>query len=257
MRIAPGFITLIRRLASLVALVLIALALLTARGTSAEDSSGSPPDFTLNIPASFGTSVTVKHYRKGEDILNSPPHRLTTVAPMTAYYGRCGPRSAGHSWGVCVYAAPNKKVITAYATARDGFEADLNEEKEFFGLGQLATFDTFARFTRKHFRWGDAVSFLHSEYQDGPDGGAMYVPDNGHLRYEVWGVTREHEYTVVAYVWVRHPKLADWGPDVRVVKSIDALKQDRDYKHIETCSPKQFEPNLTAFDQLVGSLKLQ
>jgi hypothetical protein len=77
-------------------------------------------------------------------------------------------------------------------------------------------------------------------------GGAMYVPDNGHLRYEVWGVTRDRQYTVVASMRVSHPKLTKWGPDVRVVKSIDALKQDRDYQHIETYSPKQLEPNLTA-----------
>ncbi len=165
-------------------------------------ASISPPDITLNIPASFGTSVTVKSYRKGDDILNSPPFHLITSAPMTEYHGWFGPRTADplhdYPWSVRVYAALRKKVIAAYETASDGFEADLNEAKQFFGWDQVATFDTFARFTRKHFRWGHAVSFLHSEYQDGPDGGAKYVPDNDHLTYEVWGVTREQQYIVVA-----------------------------------------------------------
>jgi hypothetical protein len=223
-------------------------------------ASISPPDITLNIPASFGTSVTVKSYRKGDDILNSPPFHLITAASMTQYQGWYEPRPAdpshNYAWSVRVYAALRKKVIAAYETAHDGFEADLNEAKQFFGWDHIATFDTFARFSRKHFRWGDAVSFLHSEYQDGPDGGAKYVPDNDHLTYEVWGVTREQQCTVVASVHVRHPKLATW-PNGRVAKSIDALKQDRDYKLIETCSPEKFEPSLAAFDQLVDSLKLQ
>jgi hypothetical protein len=114
--------------------------------------------------------VTVKHYRKREDLLNSPPFHLITGAPMTAYRGWYGPQNNdplhGHVWTVRVYAARNRKFVAAYAKARDSFEADLNEGKEFFGLGQLATYETFARFTRKHFRWGDAVSFLHSEYQE-------------------------------------------------------------------------------------------
>lgn len=201
----------------------------------------------------------MKRYRNGEDILNSPPFHLITSAPMTECYGWYGLRTAdplhGHAWKVRVYAARNSKVVAACAKARDGFEADLNEEKEFFGLGQLATFETFARFTRKHFRWGDAVSFLHSQYQDGPDK-CMYVPDSGHLRYLVWGVTRDQQYTVVASVSVSHPKLANW-PEVQVVNSIEALKRDRHYKLIEKCSPQEFEPSLIAFDQLVDSLKMR
>ncbi len=179
---------------------------------------------------------------------------------MTEYHGWYGLRTADplhdRAWNVRVYAARNPKVVAAYAKARDGFEADLNEGKEFFGLGRVATFDTFVRFRRKHFRWGDAVSFLHSEYQDGPDAG-KYVPDNGHLSYEVWGLTRDRQYTVVASMKVSHPKLSEWGPDARVVKSIDALKRDRDYKHIESCSAEEFKPSLTAFDEMVDSLKLQ
>jgi hypothetical protein len=236
-------------------LALVTPALLTTGGVGAISSSKSPPNFTLSVPASFATSVTVKRYRKGEDLLNSPPFHLITAGPMTEYHGWYGPRTAGHAWTVRVYAVLNAKAISAYAKARDGFEANLDEGREFHGLGQVATFGTFARFRRKHFRWGEAVSFLHSEYQDGPDRGA-YVPDNDHLRYEVWGVTRDRQHTVVASVSVSHPKLANW-PDVRVVDSIDALKRDRDYKLIETCSPDEFDPPITAFNRLVGTLKLE
>ena len=145
---------------------------------------------------------------------------------MTEYYGWYGPRTADwacdHPWRVRVYATLNHKVMTAYGKARDGFEADLYEEQEFHGWARVATFGMFARFRRKHFRWGNAVSFLRTDYQDGPDRG-MYVPDNNHLSYELWGVTRDRQYTVVASVSVSHPKLANW-PNVRVVESIEALK---------------------------------
>lgn len=254
MRITPDFITLIRRLPPLLGILLMALALLIASRTSAKDSSGSPRDFTLSIPTSFDKSVRVEHHRKGEDIF--PPYRLITAAPMTSWYGRkLADPSHWHGWCVRVYATVNSKLIDAYAKAHDGFEANLNEGREFLGV-RAAEFDTFARFARKHFRWGNAVSFLHSTYQDGLDGGAMYVPDNDHLSYEVWGVTRDGQYTVVASMGVSHPKLAKW-PRVRVANNIEALKRDRDYKIIEKCRAEEFEPSLTAFDQLVDSLKMR
>src|SRR6266699_3119067 len=104
MRIAPSLITLQRRLPLFLALVLMALALFTACRTSAEDSSGSPPEFTLKTPPLFSTSVIVKHYRRGEDILNLPPFRLITAAPMTEHYARYRPGTSDHAWGVRVYA---------------------------------------------------------------------------------------------------------------------------------------------------------
>jgi hypothetical protein len=59
---------------------------------------------------------------------------------------------------------------------------------------------------------------------------------------------------VVAHFSVTHPKLADWGPEVRNARSIDALKRDRDFKLVETCSPDDFEPSLAAFDRMLQSL---
>jgi hypothetical protein len=217
--------------------------------------SRPPPSFTLDIPGSFDTSVTVKQYQKGEDILNSPPFRLTTVAPMREYRGWWGlithQQADDHSWIVRVYRRNSPRVFAAYATAKNGFKADLNEEPEFLGLGERSYM--FARFERKHFRWGNAVSFF-SQFSQDP---VVYVPHNGHLTYEVWGVTPDHQYTVVAHIAVSHPKLGDWGPDVRHAGSIEELKKDRDYKLVEKCSPEEFEPSLTAFDRLVDSIKIE
>jgi hypothetical protein len=232
---------------------LIATVLLTfaVSGRAAD----APPDITLTVPQAFATALTIRHLRAGEDVLNSPPYRLTTVAPMTEYWGWFGPKDApqadDHRWRVRVYATSSRKVAAAYASATNGFQADLNEAAEFLKYPEKSYM--YARFERKHFRWGDAVSFFSQFTQDT----GMYVPHNGHLTYEVWGLTRDQRYTVVAHLAVSHPKLADWGPDVRDARSIEALKRDRDYKLVERCSPEQFEPNLTSFDRMLDTLVIR
>ena len=222
---------------------------------SAVCAKEQPPNVMLEIAQAFSTSVSVEHYQKGEDVLVSPPYRLTTIAPLTEYRGWFGDKNAdqdhNHGWKVAVYSIASQKVISACATAKDGYQADLNECPEFLKCGDTAYM--FARFERKHFRWGDAVSFLSQSTQDS----ALYVPHNGHLAYEVWGVTYGHRFTVVARVSVAHPKLAGWiakEPELRDARSIEALKRDRDYILVETCRPDEFEPSLTAFDQVVDSL---
>lgn len=103
---------------------------------------------------------------------------------------------------------------------------------------------------------GRAVSFLSQFTQDT----GIYVPHNGHLTYEVWGVTHDQRFTVVAHVSVSHSKLAGWvaeKPELRDARSLSALKKDRDYKLVEKCSPEQFEPSLTAFDRMLDSLVIR
>ena len=213
------------------------------------------PDISLSVPKPFATDVTVKHYRTGQDLLHDPTFHLITVAPLTEYHGWFGPRAVDqghiHGWTVRVFARYSPKVAAAVAAAKDGYEADLNIEPEFFGVDERSYM--FARFERKHFRWGDAVSFFSQSTQDT----GVYVPHNGHLRYEVWGTAGDRKYTVVASVGVRHPKLAEWGPDVRDARSSRALKRDRDYKLVERCSPNQFEPGLTAFDRMLETLVIR
>jgi hypothetical protein len=92
---------------------------------------------------------------------------------------------------VAVYGIARQKVISAYATAKDGYQADLNECPEFLKCGDTAYM--FARFERKHFRWGDA-------------------------------------------------------------NSLDGLTKDEDHTLVETCHADEFQPSLTAFDQLIDSL---
>ncbi|SRR6266498_576848 len=213
------------------------------------------PQVTLSVPPPFATEVTVKHYREGQDLLHDPIFHLITVAPLTEYHGFFGPRVARqadiHAWRVDVFAHFSPKVAAACAAAKDGYEADLSIEPEFFGLNERAYM--FARFERKRFSWGSAVSFLSQTVQEV----ALYVPHNGHLEYEVWGVTPDRKFTVVAKLFASHPKLTGWGPEVRVASSMDALKRDRDYKRVEKCDPEEFEPSLTAFDRMLETLVIR
>lgn len=231
--------------------VIAALVWVLATSTPAGDA----PEVNLSVPSPFASEVSLKHYGKGQDLLHDPTFHLITVAPVTEYHGCFGARAAdqanSHGWTVHVFARYSPKVAAACAAAKDGYEADLNIEPEFFGLNERSYM--FARFQHKNFSWGTAVSFLSQFTQDA----AYYVPHNGHLQYEVWGVTRDKKYTVVASVSVSHPRLEDWGEHVRDAPSLAALKRDRDYKRVERCGPEEFQPSLTAFDRMVDTLVIR
>lgn len=227
-----------------------------AASAMAADPPPGPPEVRLTVPPPF-TSLSVKHYRAGEDILKSPPFRMVATASMTEYLGSFGPRatrqSDSHRWSVRVYATASKKVAAVGAASKGGLEAIVKE-----GPGLVSPEETpylVARVRRKQLRWGTTVSFFSQSTQDL----GLYVPHNGHLEYEVWGVTADQRFTVIARVSVSHPKLGNWddSESVRVVRSMDALKRDRDYKLIEKCRPEEFTPSLTAFDQMLDSLRIQ
>jgi len=213
------------------------------------------PQVTLSVRPPFATEVTVKHYRKGQDLLHDATYHLIPVAPLTEYHGWFGPRRVRqadmHAWVVDAFAQYSPKVAAACTAAKDGYKADLNIEPEFFGIDQRAYM--FARFQHKRFSWGSAVSFLSQAVQEP----ALYVPHNGHLEYEVWGVTADKKFTVVAKLSVSHPKLGAWGEQVRIAPSMVALKRDRDYKLVERCSAEEFQPSLTASDRMLDTLVIR
>ena len=227
-------------------------------GMSSAVVADTPPKVKLDILPAFNVSPSVKHFRKGEDLLVSPPYRLTATAPLTEYHGWYGDKNADqdnlHGWTVRVYRAASPKLLAAYAKAKDGYEARLNEGPEFLSTGEESYM--YARFARKHFRWGDGVSFLSQSTQDA----ALYVPHNGHLQYAVWGITRDHRYTVVASVSVSHPKLAGWvsrARELRDARNLRELKRDKDYKLVERCSPDEFQTSLREFDRLIDALSFE
>ena len=213
------------------------------------------PQVILSVAPPFATEITVKHYHKGQDLLHDPTFHLVTSAPLTEYHGWFGPRNAdqanNHWWKIDVFARYSERVAAAFTSAKDGYQADLNIEPEFFGFNERSYM--FARFEHKRFKWGDAVSFL-SQFTQDP---TLFVPHNGHLTYEIWGLTPDRKFTVVAMLSVSHTKLGNWGSGVRVASSMDALKRDKDYKRVEKCDPEEFDPSLTAFDRLLETLVIR
>jgi hypothetical protein len=259
-----------------------------------------PPTVNLDLPQAFQTEMTVEHFRVGDEVLHIDWIKDRTIAPMTRYRGYWGTKTGNPSddspWTIDVYDLYAPRVAAAYAKAKDGYEADLDEWEEFLlppsppppselGPVRRARAYLFARFERKHFPWGDAISFFSQATQDT----GMYVPNNGHLDYEVWGVTKDRKHTVVGCFRVSHPRLPNWGDSVRDMrdthpdlereygeamrlndyKLLDAVRQkmvqredenmknDPAYRLIDTGSPGEFEPSLTAVDKLINSLRVQ
>jgi len=206
-----------------------------------------PPAFQLDIAPAFAHSTATKRFNKGDFLWNSPPYVKKADFATTKISGSWGPRtdiqSTDHSWSIEVSSAPTAKVLDAYNRAKNGYDANVDETGSYM----------FARFEKKTFVWGRAFSYLTQFTQDS----SLYVPHNGHLTYEVWGVTNDLRHVVHATFSVTHRRLASWGPDVRDARTIEALKNDRDYRLVESCSAAAFEPSLTEIDSLVDSLRLQ
>ena len=237
--------------------VVAAITAVAAFAHAADPAPPAPPRFTLAVSPPFSPSVSVERYRAGDVTMSSPPFRFVTTAAVTKQFGGFGPRakeeSDSHSWSIYVYSTYSKKVAEAYASTKDGYQLGMTEGTE------LETPDwgsyMVARLQRKQFRWGAAVSFLSQFSQDIE----FESPVNGRLEYHVWGVTADRKYTVVARISVSHPKLPDEERErerARLVRSVEALQRDPDYKLIERCKPEEFEPSLTAFDEMLDSLKI-
>ena len=233
----------------------IALAALASGG---KEPPADPPKFQLSVSPPFTLSDRVERYRARDVTYSDGSLRFVTTASVTALSGHFGSqtrnRSDSHGWSVKVYATFSEKVAAAYASTKDGYQLGMTKGTE------LETPDwgsyLVARLQRKQFRWGTAVSFLSQFSQDIE----FESPVNGRLEYQVWGVTADRKYTVVARISVSHPKLPDEERDrerARLVRSVEALKRDPDYKLIERCKPEEFEPSLTAVDEMLDSLQIR
>jgi hypothetical protein len=178
---------------------------LTGFASPAQQPAVDPPEFELSVSPPFKTSGRVERYRAGEVTLSAPPYRFVTTASVTTHYGDFGPRtkkrSESHAWSVKVYATFSERVAAAYASTKDGYQLGMTDgaQLEVPDQGSYMV----ARLRRKQFSWGQAVSFL-SQFTD--DMGRE-TPVNGRLDYEVWGVTADRKYTVIARISVSHPKL--------------------------------------------------
>jgi hypothetical protein len=256
------------------------------------------PQAKLDVPPDFAHSFSVQQFQKGEDVLHIDWMETPAQAALTRYkgywYSDASHPNTDHGWAIDVFNTYSQKVAEAYEHAKDGYAADLDELMDFlvipraqslFENPRRALSYLFARFERKSFRWGHAVSFLSQGTQDT----SMHTPENGHLWYEVYGVSKDRLHTVVARVEVGHPKLETGGEDVRGVAERDPefkrkfddawnrndvplisklrqeaavrekaeLKNHPHTKLVESCKPDEFEPSLTAFDRMLDTLVIR
>ena len=223
-------------------------------------SSPQAPAAKLQIPPGFRNGVVIHHFERGEKVVDRGFLEMTALASMTRYEGYWGSPQQydriGHSsWWIDIYGAGSPRVVAAYAQARDGYEANLEEWSDFFSTteqtGPVQTLSYMsARFERKHFAWGDAVSFLSQGSQDT----GIYIPCTYRfLTYEIWGVTTDRRYTVVMHTLVSNPHL----PECKDVRTVEALKNNAAYKYVEICAAEEFLPSLTAVDRFIDSLQVK
>jgi len=226
--------------------------------SAAQEPRLDPPKFELSVSPPFSMSGRVERYRAGDVTYKDWSFRFVTTASVTTRYGDFGPQTKGqpnsHGWSVKVYATFSEKVAAAYASTKDGYQLRMTD-----GV-KLETSDwgsyMVARLRRKQFRWGHGVTFLSQFTQDM----LLDAPINGRLTYEVWGTTADHKHTVLARISVSHPKLRDGGDRTkppRLHRTVESVRKDPDYKLIERCKPEEFEPSLTAFDEMLDSLVIR
>jgi hypothetical protein len=210
--------------------------------------SPSVPDIDLQISNAFNHTLRRTEFKTGDFILNSPPYIIKAKVPTARIQGEWGnPTPAkypfDHRWRIEVESTDAKSTADAIAKATSGYDAGVDRDGSYM----------FARFERKQFKSGKAISYF-SQFSQDPGG---YVPHNGHLTYEVWGTTADNRHIVHLRCSVTHRKLEEWGPNVRETRSMDELHADKDYKLAETCVASDFEPVLSELDRLLDTLVIK
>ena len=213
-------------------------------GAFAANAPISSSGVTLDVPPPFRTKMSIEHFQMGDEVLHIDWITNRAIAPMTRYKGFWGPETGDtaddHPWTIDVYDMASPKVEAAYAHAKNGYEAGLDEWIEFLlppskspppfvAPVNKARAYLFARYRQMHFRWGNAVSFLSQATQDT----GAYVAHNGHLTYEVWGFTKDRQHVVVGWFRVSHPELPDWGEGVPQIAGIREDSPDLSYQIID------------------------
>jgi hypothetical protein len=210
--------------------------------------STTVPDIDLQISSAFNNKLTRTKFKTGDYLVNSPPYIIKAKVPTARIEGEWGnPPPAqdhfDHDWRVDVESTDAHLTADKIAKATSGYDAGVDRD----GCYMIA------RFERKQFRWGKAISYFSQFSQD--TGG--YVPHNGGLTYEVWGTTADNKHIVHLTCSVTHRALEKWGPKVRTTRSMKELHADKDYKLVEACASSDFEPALSELDRLLDTLVIR
>lgn len=218
--------------------------LLSSCGTT----SNGVPDIDVQISAAFDHKVTRKKFKSGDCLVCSNPRIIQSMRPTSRIEGEWGDSGPAknpfdHRWRIDVEFTDATSAAQAIAKATSGYDAGVDRYGSYM----------FARFERKVFKWGKAISYFSQFSQD--TGG--YVPHNGGLTYDVWGTTADNRHIVHLTCSVTHRNLAEWGPNVRTTRSMEELHADKDYKLVDTCASSDFEPALSELDRLLETLVIK
>ena len=216
-------------------------------------SSVNHPVASLEVPADFQARFERHHFQK-DDAVTGRGDPFTASVPVTQYDGNWGPITSdpdkSHKWSIDVYAGLSSQILLVCAQAKDGYDAPFDESQDLFSPWPPELHKTMlvgylcARFEHKHFRWGEAVSLLSQNVDDAHPPGFM----NGPLRYKIWGVSKDHHFTVAASFAVTHPRLegSETAPE--------DITKDPGYILIQSCAADEFQPSLTVIDHMIDSL---
>lgn len=232
-------------------LIVYLSSLLSLLGLASCVSSQSAPPLSARIPPEFNAEAEKRSVRQGETLgdtttFGSFNRAESSVALLEGRWSSpYAVRSAKHySWSIEIQRGGSPKVRRAILSAKNGYQADLGRDTE--GAARF-----YARFTRKHFSWGPAVSFL-VQYQD--DATAC-APNNAMLYYEVHGITSGGGYTIRAQFGVSHPRLPDSGSRARTYSDESELHSDPDFQLIESCPESDFQPSLKEIDAMLETIR--
>lgn len=200
----------------------------------------SPPNVALTVPPAG--VVERRTFHRGDPLTDGLPYRdfLKARVPMT--------RLSSKGWFIEVERGTSPQVLKAVNTAKDGYDAAL-------GWRIASSPILYARFARKTFRWGKAVSFL-VQYQC--DGG-LEVPNNERLTYEIHGIMRDNQFTVRAAFHLTNPLLPNSRPKIYhddPEKADSGMRRDPNYILVEQCSDQAFSPSITEIDAIIDGLKV-
>lgn len=157
-------------------------------------------------------------------------------------------RLSSEGWFIEVEQRASPEVLKAVNSAKDGYEAAL-------GWRIAISPVLYARFARKTFGWGQAVSFLVQYQCDGD----FEVPNNERLTYEIHGITRDNQFTVRASFKLSHPLLPRSRPTIypdAPEKPDSGMRRDPSYLLVEQCPDQAFSPSITEIDAIIDGLKI-
>jgi hypothetical protein len=245
-----------RGVRSLIALTVMALA-------GCASPSQTAPKVTIHAPSQFQDSLAHKQIKKGTLLdeftkTRAPDSYAVVSARWTdpnfrsytvegTYYGATKYRG----WHIEVHRGVNPKILRAWESAKDGYDADLGQTID-------ASARIYPRFKRMRYPWGFGMTYLVQYQNDNTN----YVPNNGMLEYELVGFTKDRQYTIRADFGVTHPKLTEFGPKVRdyndyTFKNDSKMRQDPDYILVGKCPASEFQPSLDDIEAMLDTISVR